>query len=329
MKQQTVLVTGASGFIGKWVVKALSENGVSVRAGVHDKTDDDIFNGLKEVKTVHIDILDVKSLLNAMQGTDTVYHFAAHIDSHDTFENLKAVNVEGTKNIYVCAAECGVKSVLYCSSTSVYGLLAGSSKPVSEDIKARAIEPYGYSKLMGESAALDIAKMSGLHTIIIRPVAVFGPKEKTAYGKKFRDAAISKILLAGGFHNKKFSFVYVEDVAGAALHLMNNSFESGSIFNIAYPQPINFDEAMRSYLRALKRAGKPYRRARFIAGTSSAVHKLTSLSKWMSKIGGNNFVFNIWQPGFDMSYSSDKLLQTSFRFKWNNFEEILYSCIRD
>jgi nucleoside-diphosphate-sugar epimerase len=327
MNTTIVLVTGAAGFVGRYVVMKLCEKDFKVRAGVRNYVDGDNYSNHQGIEIVVIDILDRNSLIRAMRGAEIVFHFAALVDSHSTREDLYRINVEGTKNVWKCAVECGVKKALYCSSTAVYGLLAKSKQAITENIQARAVEPYGATKFLGELAALEIGKRSNLHTTIIRPVAIFGPGEHTPFGKKLRDAAVSKLLVAGGFQNKKFNYVHVEDVAEAAIYLTQKEIPSGQIYNITVNEPILFEEAFQAYIRVLQRAGSPYTIIRLLALISTLLHKLPYVLYWISKILGEHFVFNIWHAGFDLNYSSVKLLDTSFKFKWINFDEVFYSCL--
>jgi nucleoside-diphosphate-sugar epimerase len=328
VRESTVLVTGAAGFVGQHVVRKLAERYRCVRAVVHSHGNRSLIDSPR-VQVVLADILDRESLRSAMQGVDDIYHFAALVDSGKSREELTQVNVDGTRNVWECAAVSGVKKALYCSSTAVYGLLAKSGQKISETVTPRAVEPYGKSKYLGEQVALEIGVSSGLHTTIIRPVAVFGPREHTPFGRKLRDAAISKLLIAGGFQNKRFSFVHVEDVANAAIHLMETEIPSGEVFNIAVNEPILFEQAFDAYIRVLGRAGRSYARIRFLAFVSSILHRLPSARDWLAMVLGDRFVFKIWHPGFDLNYSSSKLLDTSFTFRWSEFETVFHSCIEE
>jgi nucleoside-diphosphate-sugar epimerase len=329
VKAESALVTGATGFIGRWLVKLLALNGTRVRAGIRNTRHARTIDQVDGVEPVDIDILDRQSLGDAMEGIDVVYHFAALVDTRAPKDDLFRVNVEGTRKVWHCAAERGLKAALYCSSTAVYGLLAQAHQPISEKILPRAIEPYGRSKLLGETVASEIADRCGLHTVIIRPVAVFGPGEHSPFGSQLRQAVFSKILLAGGFQNRRFSFVHVEDVAEAAMHLIHAHGSDGQAYNIAVDRPILFEEAFQSYLRALKQSRRPLIRVKLLAYLSKWVHKLPGLSHMLSQYDGHRSAFKIWQPGFDMTYSSRKLLSTSFRFKWDRFEDVLLSCINE
>ena len=329
MNYKNVLVTGATGFIGKILVKSLASKGLKVKACIHNQSNDGIFNNFKGVDQVSVDILNKDSLFYVMEGIDDVYHFAALVDSKASKRDLFRVNVEGTRNVWNCAASQGVKKAMYCSSSAVYGLLAKSQQPISEKVKPRAIEPYGRSKFLGEQATLEIAMQSGISTVIIRPVAVFGPGQHTTFGRNLQNAAFSKLLLAGGFEKSKFNFVHVEDLVEATVHLMNLSDSNGQIFNIAVDNAIFFEEAFQAYISALNRTGHPLLWKKFLAGLSEILQKSPGLTNWISRIVGSNLVFNVWQPGFDLTYSSGKLLGTSFKFKWDVFEDILLSCIND
>jgi nucleoside-diphosphate-sugar epimerase len=328
LKFEKVLVTGATGFVGRILVKTLTENGIKVKACIRNPNDAKVFKYIEGADPVIVDILDKNSLCHAMEGLDAVYHFAALVDSRASRDDLFNVNVEGTKNVWECAAEHAVKKALYCSSTAVYGLLVRSQQPVSEKVTPKAIEPYGRSKYLGECKAIEIGEKFDISTLIIRPVAVFGPGQHTPFGRNLQNAAFSKILLAGGFENKQFNFVHVEDLVEASIHLMNSPDSNGHIFNIAVDKAIYFEEAFEAYNLALKRVERPSLRLKFFAGISGILQRNPKLTDWISRNGGRRLVFNIWQPGFDITYSSKKLLSTPFQFKWGKFEDVLFSCIK-
>ena len=327
MNGKRIVVTGAAGFVGMYVVNTLVNKGYHVVAGVHRLSAGSVFPRSEDITIVELDILDRNSVIAAMEGADAVYHFAALVDSGSSKDMLSRVNVEGTKIVWECAVACGVKKALYCSSTAVYGLLAKSDGAITEEILPRAIESYGRTKLEGEQVALDLSARYGLHTTIIRPVAIFGPGEHTPFGKKLRDAALSKLLIAGAFKKKKFNYVQVEDVAAAAVYLVEKYLPSGEIFNITVNTPILYDEAFTAYIRVLSRLGRPFIKVKIMALCSLYLHKFPVMLKWISRLFGESFLFTIWRSGFDYNYSSTKLLNTSFVFKYTEFEEVFYSCV--
>jgi nucleoside-diphosphate-sugar epimerase len=260
---------------------------------------------------------------------DYIYHFAAIVNSKSHVEELHRVNVEGTRNVWEIAGQMGVKKALYCSSAAVYGLLSQSKQTITENVPARAVEPYGKSKREGEKVVEEISAKDKLNSIIIRPTAVFGPGEHTHFGRELRGAAFSKLLISGGFQNKRFSYVHVQDVAEAAIHLMQCEGNNGHIFNIAVNPSISYEDAFKSYLRALDRSGFEYIKLKMLGKISLFIEQIPGITRWLNSKSGIRFVFGIWQPGFDMTYSSQKLLSTSYRFRWNKFEEVILSCIND
>jgi len=82
-------------------------------------------------------------------------------------------------------------------------------------------------------------------------------------------------------------------------------------------------------MRVLKRADNLYLRIRVLALLSFMIHRVPDLLNWIERRYGDKYAFKIWHPGFDLTYSSQKLLQTSFSFKWTNFEDVFYSCLDD
>lgn len=329
MQRRIALVTGASGFVGRWAVRALRNRGLPVRAGVHSPRDQALFAGDDLIEAVTLDVLDRQSLLRALQGVNRVFHFAALLDPKASNDDLFRINAEGTRSVWECTAARNVAAALYCSSAAVYGLLASSVQPVSEGVIPRAVEAYGRSKLMGESAALEISKRSGLPTVIIRPVAIFGPGQTTPFGKALRNAAVSRVLLAEGFQGKKFSFVHVEDVAEAAAHLLVSAAHGAQTYNVAAGDAVSFDDAFRAYRNALKCSGRLLVRARLLAFISLAVQNIPAVSSFLSGRNRGPLGFRLWRPGFDITYSSEKLMDAGFRCKWNSFEDVILSCITD
>jgi len=260
---------------------------------------------------------------------ETVYHLAGLTNAKAPRNILYLINCDGTRNVWNCAKSQGVKNALYCSSTAVYGLLAKKHEPISEEVIPRAIEAYGRSKLEGEFAALEIAASSNMKTVVIRPVAIFGPNQHTPFGKQLQHAVFSKLLLPGDLEKRAFNFVHVEDVAEASIHLMTGQIESGSIYNIAGESAIKFEEAFQTYLLLLRGSENPNKWPLVLARLSSLAQRFPKFTDWLTRQRTNRLVFNLWQPGFDMTYSSNKLLSTSFHFKWVSFEKVLRSCLID
>ena len=327
VNENVALVTGAAGFVGREVVFALLRNGVAVRAGVRKSADVRRFNGAPKLEGVIVDLLDARSLRSALEGVEAVYHFAAVMRGRGGREELYRANVAGTKNLWNEAAACGVKRALYCSTASVYGLLAGSEFPISEDVTPKALEPYGRAKLEGESVALEVGRSRGIGTRVIRPAAVLGPGERSSFGRAIRRAALTRLLMPGTYPHNRFSFVHVADVAEAAIHVMGIPDADGEVFNVAVDRPISFRDAFQVYLAVLGRSGNAFWRPRMLAQLSVFVQRHPRLSTWLVRRGSYGPMFPVWQLDREMVFTSKKLLDTDFQFVWRDFGNVLESCI--
>jgi nucleoside-diphosphate-sugar epimerase len=326
LSKPTVFVTGASGFIGRFLVQSLLQRNYKVRAGVHNIRKASDIEKNPDLELVEVDICNKNSLKGVFKGVTCLYHLAASLNPKLPADELYFINVEGTRNIWNAARCAGVEKALYCSSTAIYGLLSKNNN-ITEDEPPRAVEPYGRSKLEGEKIVSQMSANKNLHSIIIRPTAVFGPGERTPFGTALRQAAYSKLLLSAGFQNRYFSYVHVEDVASAAIHLMENNGYHYRVFNIAVNQPVSYEEAFRSYLNALNKAGSKYLKLRLLGRLSLMVERMPKMKHWLNSKKGSRYVFRLWKPGFDRTYSAKRLLSTCYTFRWDNFEDVIKSCI--
>ena len=169
------LVTGATGFVGGAVARALVQGGTDVRVLARSKSDAQNLTGLS-VERVEGDLLDPASLKAALSGCQQLYHVAAHYalwaKDPATFYD---VNVTGTRNVLTAARQAGIERTVYCSTIGAIGLPAGGGlgtedTPVSLDQMAGH---YKRSKYLAEQEALRFAK-DGLPIVIVNPSAPVG-----------------------------------------------------------------------------------------------------------------------------------------------------------
>ena len=172
----TTLVTGATGFIGANVVRALLAAGVSVRALTRRGSDRRNLTDLP-VEIAYGDVRDINSLRPALQGCHTLYHVAAHYSLWTPHpEEVYATNVQGTTNLLQVALELGLQKVVYTSSVATIALPEDGT-PGDETMHLapeHAIGHYKRSKIMAEQAALAFCQQ-GLPVVIVNPAAPIGP----------------------------------------------------------------------------------------------------------------------------------------------------------
>ena len=215
---QIVAVTGASGHLGANLVRALVAAGRRVRALVHQSSRG--IDGLP-VEVMRVDVLDRASLDAAFRDVHTVFHLAAKISAGWERESLiRAINVEGTRNVTAACLGARVQRLVHTSSIHAFAPGPGDGA-IDESCRlaeARDLDcgAYGRAKAEGERVVLA-AVASGLHAVILNPTAILGPFDfrGSAMGEVLRALARGKLpaLVAGA----SYDFVDVRDVAAAAL----------------------------------------------------------------------------------------------------------------
>jgi dihydroflavonol-4-reductase len=172
----TILVTGATGFVGANVVRALLQTGATVRTLVRPGSNTRNLDGLP-VDRVYGDLRHQASLRAALTGCHTLYHVAAYYSLWTPHpEEMYAINVEGTANLLQTALEMNVEKVVYTSSVATIGLPADGS-PGDETMTLslpQAIGHYKRSKLLAERRALDFCQQ-GLPLVVVNPSTPIGP----------------------------------------------------------------------------------------------------------------------------------------------------------
>lgn len=170
------VVTGGLGFIGAHLVSALIERGYEVHAidngvgGTHPER-------INSKATYHTtDILDTDAIQKIMEGADAVFHTAALPRVQYSVEHpmeTTQVNVVGTVSVLTAAARAKVRRVVYSSSGSSYG--NQTVMPLSEDMPANPVNPYGLQKHIGELFARVWQTTYGIETVSLRYFNVYGP----------------------------------------------------------------------------------------------------------------------------------------------------------
>ena len=167
-----VLVTGATGFIGRHLTQVLCEKGYSVRVLVRPSSN---INFLKSLNTeiVYGEITDYGAVTKAVEGCQYIYHLAAKTSRTKALkQNLYAVNVDGTENVARAASLANVKRLIFGSSCGVYGII--KNPPANEKTATFPNTPYRQSKLLGEKIVLSYYRKTGLPVVIVRLPSVIG-----------------------------------------------------------------------------------------------------------------------------------------------------------
>jgi dihydroflavonol-4-reductase len=215
------LVTGATGFVGSAVARALAARGHRLRLLVRPGGERRNLAGL-DAELVEGDLTDPASLAGAVGGCRFLVHVAAdyRIWVPDPTA-MHAANVDGTRALMRAALVAGVERVVHCSSVAALGL-TGTAAPADEETpvsRDHIVGAYKQSKYDAERAVLDLVAAEGLPAVIVNPTAPVGPRDikPTPTGRMIADAATGRMP---AYVDTGLNIVHVDDVAeGHALAL--------------------------------------------------------------------------------------------------------------
>ena len=235
------LITGGAGFIGSHIAEKLAAMGEAVRVLDNFSSEKQAnLDGMKDkVEVIAGDILDLDTLKNAAKGASVIFHQAALRSVPFSVENptlVNKVNVEGTLNILTAARDCGVRRVVYASSSSAYG--RGSAQPKNETDTPDPISPYAVSKLAGEYYCKVFSELYGLETVSLRYFNVFGPRQDP----NSQYAAVIPRFIQWGLQGEPLEvhgdglqsrdFTYIDNVVAANLQAAKTKLGVGQAFNV-------------------------------------------------------------------------------------------------
>jgi UDP-glucose 4-epimerase len=247
-----VAVTGAAGFIGRWVVGELLAGGHEVLAidnlVAGDERALDEFAGRPGLRPFERgDIRDAEACRRWLAGVDAVAHLAASIsvqesidDPATTFEN----DVIGTFNVLEAARASGVR-VLFMSTCMVYDRADGGG--IDESHRTRPASPYAASKLAGEALTLSYHHSYGLPTTVVRPFNTYGPFQRSVgeggvVAIFTRRSILEEELRVFGDGTQTRDLLYVEDCARFVVAALTSDAAVGRILNAGTGADISVNE---------------------------------------------------------------------------------------
>jgi dihydroflavonol-4-reductase len=226
----SVLITGASGFIGSFIVEEALQRGMKVWAAVRKSSSRQYLTD-KRINFIELDFSSEVNLKHQLEGHhfDYVVH-AAGVTKCLHEDDFFRVNTQGTKNLVnaILALNMPIKRFVYLSSLSVFGAIK-EKRPyseISEDDVPKPNTAYGRSKLEAERYLDTIGNYFSY--IILRPTGVYGPREKDYF--LMSKSIKQHVDFAVGFRRQDITFVYVKDVVQAVFLAFDHGMSGRKYF---------------------------------------------------------------------------------------------------
>lgn len=249
-----IVVTGATGFVGSHFAEVAAAAGHEVIALYHSdqsgkKQARDYLSKLG-VQLRQANVLDAASLTTAMQGADVVCHFAAAFKESGVDDDyFRRLNVDGTVNALQSAAAAGVRRFVQCSTAGIYGQRVAGI--IDESAKSHPWNIYEETKLAAEDQLRTRAPQLGVEYVILRPTAVYGPRDERLV-KLFRSAAKGRFPLFGKGEGRRH-MVYVKDLAEAFLLACTTPDAASKEMIIGGPKAVSLRELLDLVAQAVDR----------------------------------------------------------------------------
>ena len=316
----TVLVTGADGFIGSHLTEELVRKGEKVKAfcyynsfgtlGWIDTLPPEIRN---EIEVFTGDIRDPNGVRHAMEGQDIVYHLAALIAipfSYHSPDSYVDTNIKGTLNVLNAARQVGTKRLLVTSTSEVYG--TALYVPIDEKHPYQGQSPHSATKIGADRLAESFYRSFDLPVTIVRPFNTYGPRQSAR-------AVIPTIitqLLSGKTEIKLGSltptrdFNFVKDTAAGFMAIANCPEAVGQEINIATGQEISVGDLANELIRQINPNARIVCEEERLRPEKSEVERLLGDATKIKAMTG-------WQP----QYTFEQGLAETIEFLRNNLDQ--------
>lgn len=309
----TVLVTGATGFVGSHVAEVLARRGDTVRALARPGADTALLEKLG-VRIVRGDLSDPASLPPAVAGVDVVVHCAAKVGDWGPVDGYRRVNVEGLRALLDAVLGRPLHRFVHVSSLGVYEARHHYQTDETEPLPDKHIDGYTQSKVEAERLVLQYHRKQQVPVTILRPGFVYGPRDRGVLPRlagRLKDESV--LYIARGKYALNTTFV--GNLADAVLLAIDRPEAVGEVFNITDGEFVSkrrFFEAVADGL-GLKRPPKfpsvPVWLARIMANWRESVYRKKNkphpprITQAQLKFAGLNLDFSIAKARTKLGYS--------------------------
>ncbi|WJV24872.1 MULTISPECIES: UDP-glucose 4-epimerase family protein [Pseudomonas] len=317
MCSRSILLTGATGFLGRALLQHLINTGNSSIA-ITTRSDQDCES--LAVRKYNIPAIDGYTVWDQVfqSQIDVVVHAAAraHVMREvvlDPLFEFRQINVEGTLNLARCAAAAGVKRFIFISSIKVNGEETTLGKRYKPDDIPAPLDPYGRSKMEAEAGLRALAVETGMEVVIIRPVLIYGPGVKANFLSLMQWLSIGIPLPLGAIRNSR-SLVSTDNLIDFVETCIVHPRAANEIFLVSDGEDVSTPELLKRLATAM---GKPLRLFPVPLWLLMAVAKISRKEKMVKRVVGSlevdiskNFDLLGWRPQVVMRDALSKTVKS-------------------
>jgi nucleoside-diphosphate-sugar epimerase len=302
----TVLLTGASGFLGQAVLRTAQQQGVKIRPVYRSKG-----SAKGQPNDVIVSGLDADTdWIEALQGVDVVIHAAGHAHvmrekALDPLVEYRRVNVQGTSNLARQAAAAGVRRFVFISSIKVNGEKTRPGRPFTAHDDPAPEDAYGMSKAEAEVELRHLAQDTGMAVTIIRPPLIYGPGVKGNFASLIRWVGRGVPLPLGGVTQNRRSLVGLDNLVDLIWVCAEHPKAANHIFLVSDGEDLSTTDLLRRIGQALQRSvrllwvppvvvaimasllGKKLISQRLLGSLQVDIHKTCDLLNWKPPVTVN------------------------------------------
>jgi nucleoside-diphosphate-sugar epimerase/pimeloyl-ACP methyl ester carboxylesterase len=239
---KTVLVTGATGFLGSNLVREVHSRGYHVVPFVRNpEKAERMFADLTDrIEFRKGELTDLDSIDKALEGIDVIVHTAGHVREWDEYKNFEISNVNGTKNFLMIGHEKGIKQFIHISSLGVFG--DTDQDHITENNRyVLSSDNYSNSKIRAEIIVKKYCRANRIPFGIVRPGFIYGEGDNNFFPNLIRNLRSGKVKYIGSKDNI-VNTVYVGNVCALVATLIGNSRSFGQTYNISDPEDTKVSE---------------------------------------------------------------------------------------
>ncbi len=248
---RTVLLTGATGFLGSHLLRRLHADGKNVVAYARtpERARQQFADLGERFEVRQGDLHDSEALGAALRGIDAVVHAAGHVTDWDDYESFARTNVEGTANVLLLAHEAGVKQFVHISSLGVFGDIDQDAFDENHMYRLSS-DHYSNSKIHAEIFVRRYCSDNRIPYGVVRPGFIYGEGDNNFFPKLIDNLKSGRTKYIGSRDNY-VNTVYVGNVAELVGAMVGNPASFGETYNIGDPEPTTLHDFFESVCGAL------------------------------------------------------------------------------